>query len=974
MFCAQFACNDEASSISSRSNSKQQIDAMFDDRIFLPETNGQQIPITTQRTHRKINNETVMVNDIEKKKEKTYEDVTISDGQSDANPSIWSILETLDSSQNQEFVVAYLGSKPLQKKNANLLHLQDPLKEIYFNSKQTLKKDQIRILEITKEGLKITTNEKNELHPFSTIAVWTSVKPAFRIASKKIECAFVPLVTEPESDNTNSLFKELSHKDKHAFMNFMRADMFNDQPPIFAVVMTNSSDNKQLECHGFICHSEEEAILVAANLYQELVKKLRRKRAMRVVEKGEPTKTRVGYNPTETKDCDNDPVACSSKKSFLLKSSERIYPAEGSSSIDRFALLKTLGSKNEFESRINDHTISAKEKSQAIENNDLFTETSDTLRSVVERKRSSHTTSDSRDGVTFKDRDRDGDILTRVTIPRSQSFLNANGPLSRFSRGHKTDSKHEITSPLGFRELFNEFQLDEGLENMNDILNVIIDAEGMSFNNLRPIYKEFLLKLALALTKDELYQRSKIIMRRQKRKNRICYFKKNLLVPCLGLNKTFIQNSERLKKRKKFSFTNLKFSSIIIQSFSKHFSHKLSNLDKNKTQAFRIVQEQNSHPKLTKALFRKHKTMIAKRNDNFQPKILLGDNAFNKSSKDYFYRRKFDDNNEKCLCSQINKCHFTTCSECGVSGFSLKAFQISKPNFDKAALMSENFLEDSFISCSCNTESCMYSRKCYCTLNENKNNQKETRQLPNVENLIKLRKNHGQNEELNKSLSHKTDENTNCRQPLANHISSQELNCSDSMPLCDTLLLTTSSKTYEINGGKKKLPFVRKMDFLQKPKNAQDLKDKVTTYFKNDYDPDDQRPGTEKNLFRSNQQDFIRKDQHSWYSDRGFEKFSKSNNLISTSSLSCIKRRFNSMKCRNQLKTDLNQRTVDRRKYSFLSSLIFKQNCNSQLNHIKSPNTCINSCQRFTKRMDVYNFFSEKNVYNRQQVRNYKKK
>lgn len=53
---------------------------------------------------------------------------------------------------------------------------------------------------------------------------------------------------------------------------------------------------------------------------------------------------------------------------------------------------------------------------------------------------------------------------------------------------------------------------------MDEILNVIIDSEGMSFNDLKPIYKEFLLKLAVTLTKDELYQRSKSIMRRQKKK------------------------------------------------------------------------------------------------------------------------------------------------------------------------------------------------------------------------------------------------------------------------------------------------------------------------------------------------------------------------------------------------------------------------------------------------------------------------
>lgn len=73
-------------------------------------------------------------------------------------------------------------------------------------------------------------------------------------------------------------------------------------------------------------------------------------------------------------------------------------------------------------------------------------------------------------------------------------------------------------SPLGFSELFNEFKLQENLHSLDDILNAIIDSDGMSFNDLKPIYKEFLLKLAVTLTKDELYQRSKSIMRRQKKK------------------------------------------------------------------------------------------------------------------------------------------------------------------------------------------------------------------------------------------------------------------------------------------------------------------------------------------------------------------------------------------------------------------------------------------------------------------------
>lgn len=51
-------------------------------------------------------------------------------------------------------------------------------------------------------------------------------------------------------------------------------------------------------------------------------------------------------------------------------------------------------------------------------------------------------------------------------------------------------------------------------------MKFFLDPEGMSFNDLKPLYKEFLLKLAATLTQDELYQRSASIMRRRRRPKR----------------------------------------------------------------------------------------------------------------------------------------------------------------------------------------------------------------------------------------------------------------------------------------------------------------------------------------------------------------------------------------------------------------------------------------------------------------------
>lgn len=95
---------------------------------------------------------------------------------------------------------------------------------------------------------------------------------------------------------------------------------------------------------------------------------------------------------------------------------------------------------------------------------------------------------------------------------------------------------------------------------MDEILNAIIDAEGMSFNDLKPIYKEFLLKLAVTLTKDEIFQHSKAIMKKQKKK-------------ILRRNSMF-QN----KRRKIFKGAN-GLRMVFRMPFGKELKHKENNVD-----------------------------------------------------------------------------------------------------------------------------------------------------------------------------------------------------------------------------------------------------------------------------------------------------------------------------------------------------------------------------------------------------------
>ncbi|KAL1110468.1 hypothetical protein AAG570_007996 [Ranatra chinensis] len=122
-------------------------------------------------------------------------------------------------------------------------------------------------------------------------------------------------------------------------------------------------------------------------------------------------------------------------------------------------------------------------------------------------------------------RDSGGDVLTRVAIPRSRCFLRTgSGRADLLANAISVSTPDDASGDglLGLDRLFREFRRQEGLYDIDEILNNIINSEGMSFNDLRPIYKEFVLKLALLLTKDELYRRSESIMRRQRRtRNRL---------------------------------------------------------------------------------------------------------------------------------------------------------------------------------------------------------------------------------------------------------------------------------------------------------------------------------------------------------------------------------------------------------------------------------------------------------------------
>lgn len=139
--------------------------------------------------------------------------------------------------------------------------------------------------------------------PFHNIAVWSAVK--FVDSPVEGGAAFLPLITDPENIDRSSLFVPLRYFDYIKIFVPIQICIFNIiiitlpkiilsgqlcirsfnifsasdkrrlssglHAPIFAVVMRSLCISRQLECHAFVCQSAEDAIVIAATLYQSLM-------------------------------------------------------------------------------------------------------------------------------------------------------------------------------------------------------------------------------------------------------------------------------------------------------------------------------------------------------------------------------------------------------------------------------------------------------------------------------------------------------------------------------------------------------------------------------------------------------------------------------------------------------------------------------------------------------------------------------
>lgn len=179
------------------------------------------------------------------------------------------------------FSVDYLGSTPLPRRVTSLAGLQAPLARLYIAYRKTRPANTnhgapelAARLDISRAGLHVRhrgpRGDLEQLNPFPTIAVWSAVKFVLQPTEEDknvIQYAFLPLITDPDNIDKQALFKNVEPAEKK----YILGRDVNAHSPLFTVVMRKIGVAKQLECHGFVCQTSEDAIVIAATLYKSLM-------------------------------------------------------------------------------------------------------------------------------------------------------------------------------------------------------------------------------------------------------------------------------------------------------------------------------------------------------------------------------------------------------------------------------------------------------------------------------------------------------------------------------------------------------------------------------------------------------------------------------------------------------------------------------------------------------------------------------
>lgn len=238
----------------------------------------------------------------------------------------------------------------------------------------------------------------------------------------------------------------------------------------------------------------------------------------------------------------------------------------------------------------------------------------------------------------------------------------------------------------------------------------------MSFNDLKPIYKEFLLKLALTLTKDELYQRSKAIMRRQKKKLLKKSSKKRRVV-----SSKFKKLGKMLKRRLEKKHLKKAKAASLNQRVEPKLPESSISTSSYDTRQFHPKQEISRKPSYRKRNFdsnvkrARERTSTSEESDFFslkrKNKKSVSNNVQNRnSSSGYVSWSECSYDSDTCTCTSADKCYCSLGNK-------------SRPPKKKSDKCSCGM--DSPVFCGCDTDSCAESNKCYCQLGNRINAMKQ---------------------------------------------------------------------------------------------------------------------------------------------------------------------------------------------------------------------------------------------------------
>lgn len=419
-------------------------------------------------------------------------------------------------------------------------------------------------------------------------------------------------------------------------------------PPIFACVMREASFS--LNCHAFACKCAEDAIVIAANLYQSLVDKMR---AGKEGESGYGSLTR-GSSATQSSATQNRSSSSASSLGGQVQGKE----------------LKSIALKNMLTQTTSNSSTQNESRGVLSDSESIAP-----IRPPRKKKRASDIPTGN-----LKRYNSDDSVLLNIPM-RRRSF--------KGHQGHyiKNKKRVQIHTPED-----DDSSADSVSDSVDQVLDRIVNPCGMSFNDLKPAYQELLLKIALSLTQDQVYKKSKHAMKKQ------------------------TQLQQKLRKKPKGQLNSAEASDDNTQ-FMNQFFKSISKLGSKANPAAKRPGkvEGSSRPKLLPP--------------QPQAKGILPSKAILKKSKEdeipfmsFCSGCACEKCSEKCYCSLPSKHPLINARAAAATPSSSTTVASTPVQHQACSSAADTDVTHSRKSCGYDTDSCAESEKCYCSLQRVKSN------------------------------------------------------------------------------------------------------------------------------------------------------------------------------------------------------------------------------------------------------------